>query len=115
MRIDELFFKPKQSVQTTTQKPEQQKLKSWFGASVVKDKAGNPLKVFHGTPGKIDNDFRPSKNGVFGPGIYFTTDAAAASKYAAGTRRTGDGEAEVQGSVYPVYLKIQKPLTAFLS
>lgn len=53
---------------------------NWFGDSKVVDDAGEPLVVHHGTNAEF-NEFRPSKTGSFGKGIYFAdsgSDAAAA-------------------------------------
>ena len=90
----------------------QQKILAWFGNSQVKDKNGNPLRVYHGSPGDIDDGiFRVSKSGVYGPGIYFTSNTGVASQYATGNRRTGSGSGELQGQVTPVFLKIERPFS----
>jgi hypothetical protein len=87
--------------------------KKWFGQSKIIGKGRQPRRVFHGAGGDIEGGaFRPSKSGVFGPGIYFTTDSGIASNYASGARRTGkDAPTEIQGQVTPVYLRIERPLT----
>ena len=69
--------------------------KAWFGDSQIKDKSGNPMLVFHGSP---DRDIRSfDRRGSIG--TFFTSSAKLAASY------TGSA-----GSVYPVYLSIQKPL-----
>jgi len=67
--------------------------KTWFGNSVVKNEAGDPLVVYHGTPYDF-NSFR-------GDGVLnmFTPNAEHASFFARGA-----------GSTMPVYLSIQNPL-----
>jgi len=67
--------------------------KDWFGDSVVKNKSGKPLVVYHGTPYDF-NSFR-------GDGVLnlFTPNAEHASFFARGA-----------GSTMPVYLSIQNPL-----
>jgi len=67
--------------------------KDWFGDSVVKNKNGKPLVVYHGTPYDF-NSFR-------GDGVLnlFTPNAEHASFFARGA-----------GSTLPVYLSIQNPL-----
>lgn len=72
--------------------------KNWFGKSRVADESGQPLRVYHGTAEDFD-EFKPSKTGIFGKGIYFTTDPKRASNYA-------DVEG---GSVVPAYISIKKP------
>lgn len=76
--------------------------KRWFEGSKVVDGDGNPRKVYHGTlRGSID-EFKVSKSGSLGAGIYFAGDPSFASQYARGF---GEG-----GNVMPVYLAIKKPL-----
>jgi len=67
--------------------------KTWFGNSAVKNEAGDPLVVYHGTPYDF-NSFR-------GDGVLnlFTPNAEHASFFARGA-----------GSTMPVYLSIQNPL-----
>jgi len=79
---------------------------AWFGNSKVVDAEGRPRVVYHGTPnwgeqGAYDS-FMTGGYGVFGQGAYFTTSPRRASSYA------NNGSAP---NVYPVYLKIDSPLT----
>lgn len=89
-----------------TQTPE---FKRWFGNSKVVDKDGNPLVMYHGTPAPVFNKFghvdnhQGGGNWQSGPGFYFTTNPDSASGY------SHRGRSQV-GSVYPVYLSIQKPI-----
>jgi len=58
-------------------------------------------RVYHGTLGDWKGTkFRPSKDGAFGSGIYFTPDTKYASDYT-----SGEG-----GRVIPAYLDLRKPL-----
>jgi hypothetical protein len=79
----------------------------WFGASKVVNAKGEPLVVYHGTD-KAGFDAFENERGV---GIYFTADYEAAQVYAgswdAGLWEAGDGQ---NHAVYPVYLRIVKPL-----
>ncbi|AXG67564.1 putative SAM-dependent methyltransferase [Dickeya phage vB_DsoM_JA33] len=74
----------------------------WFGKSVVKDPQGNPLVVYHGTPGNFDTFDKKRLGGgndEYGIGFYFTDSAEFARYYTKGS-----------GSTMPVYLKITKPI-----
>lgn len=74
----------------------------WFGKSVVKDPDGNPLRVYHGTPGdfsSFDQKRIGSGNDEYGIGIYFTDHAPWAGAY------TG-----TSGNTMPLYIKITKPI-----
>lgn len=53
----------------------------WFAGSKVAE-AGKPMMVFHGT-GSDFTEFRPSKDGFFGGGIYFSASQVAAEEFAA--------------------------------
>lgn len=66
----------------------------WFGDSKVVDKNGKPLVMYHGTrqDGGVD---------AFLPASYFTEDADEAGDYAGR-----------QGSVQPVYIRIERPYEA---
>ena len=74
--------------------------KNWFGdwqkdpnnCSVVKEKNGEPMVVWHGSPSKF-NIFKNVENGVF----YFAENAGYASHFADGTKNT-----------YPYFLNIRK-------
>jgi hypothetical protein len=71
----------------------------WFKDSKLTDKAGAPLKLFHGTTTEV-NTLRSSKDGALGAGIYLTPDPEFAGRYA-----EGEG-----GNVLPVYTNIKNPL-----
>lgn len=81
--------------------------KRWFGDSVVTDngkpmsEGGKPLVVYHGTPHDFSR-FKPSRNGVFGRGIYMTTDANDAENFAYGGDANGD-------NIMPLYASIVRP------
>jgi len=79
--------------------------KKWFGKSKVVDENGEPLVVYHGTPGKLEgNFFDPNKLGeghdVEGAGFYFTNDRSEASRYKRGE----------DGTVYETYLSLKNPI-----
>ena len=81
-------------------------LKAWFGESKIKNKAGEPVKMYHGTSADFEA-FDPNKAGgstthpTAALGFFFTNNRShAAEKYA------GDG-----GKVLETYLSIEKPYT----
>ena len=91
--------------------------KKWFGDSVVVDKEGNPLKVYHGTGTTItefDPAFTGKGNDQLGSGFYFTSDPDEAKTYT--TQRTSNRpNAEKIGgednpNVIDVYLSIKNPI-----
>lgn len=76
-----------------TQTPQ---FKQWFGDSKIKDKAGKPLVVYHGTIQDIQS-FDPSKSfGDLGAS-FFTEDPKFASSY---------DYTQGKGNVLPVYLSV---------
>lgn len=88
----------------------------WFGKSVVRDKNGDPLRCFHGTP-KVFQKFDPKFIGTgvdqYGIGYYFTSDHNMANGYTKNKadRVTGLTDAASQNSnIMPVYLRINKPI-----
>jgi predicted ABC-type ATPase len=74
--------------------------KNWFGdwqkdpnnSSVIREKNGEPMVVWHGSPSKF-NIFKNVENGVF----YFAENAGYANHFADGTKNT-----------YPYFLNIRK-------
>jgi len=82
--------------------------RNWFGDSKAVNKSGKPLVLYHGTAEDFD-EFRPSKYGTFGSGIYLTTDPDRASRFATGVRSDAKAVAREQGQVIPVYAKIELP------
>lgn len=75
--------------------------KKWFGDSKVVDAQGKPLVVYHGTTADV-REFRVSKRGTFGAGVYFAEKPDDADIF---TPQTGElGENHV-----PVYLSLQTP------
>ena len=81
--------------------------KRWFGDSKVVDEKGEPLVVYHGTRADI-NEFRPSRIGAMGPGIYFAKNPNVAAEYSDVTTRKGQERGGAQ--VMPVYLSVKNPL-----
>ena len=80
--------------------------KAWFRNSKVVDAAGAPLVVYHGSGQADIQAFQISEDGHYGKGAYFTADPSMADHYAARGARAGGN-----GTVYPVYLSMQRPLT----
>ena len=76
--------------------------KDWFGDSKVVDENGDPLRVYHGTPGGKDfsvfDRMASGRSGADVVGSWFTT-ARQAELY------SGD-----EGSLIPVYLALKNPL-----
>lgn len=72
----------------------------WFNGSKVVDRAGKPLKVYHGTKADIAAFDTQGRGKTFGAGSFFT-----ANPKIAGTYSPFEG-----GSIYPVYLRMLKPL-----
>lgn len=77
--------------------------KEWFGDSVVTNKDGSPMVVYHSTSANPDS---------FRPYTHFGT-AGAANDRASALRSFSTmvvGRKEDQSAVFPVYLSIQNPL-----
>ena len=94
---------PEGSDNKVTRSPE---FREWFGDSKVTDAEGRPLVVYHGTASDF-SDFKGSRGGYYGPGIYFTHDPKVANHYAgfaAGEPDTLNGQ-----NVMPVYLSLKNP------
>ena len=78
--------------------------KKWFDKSKVVDDNGEPLVVYHGTPGGEFNVFDYDRIGnlgrMEGQGFYFATDKGMAQSYMG-----------KDGSLMEVYLDIEKPMS----
>lgn len=78
--------------------------KKWFGKSKVVDENGEPLVVYHGTPGGEFNIFDYDRIGnlgrMEGQGFYFATDKGMAQSYMG-----------KDGHLMEVYLDIEKPMS----
>lgn len=85
----------------------------WFGKSIVVDKKGDPLRVYHGTAHDF-NEFSKSVLGKgidqFGIGFYFTDRSDFAGSYAETPAREGVPADKTGGNVMPVYLKMVRPI-----
>lgn len=79
--------------------PTSPEFRAWFGDSKVIDQAGLPKVLFHGAS-KAFKVFKPSKQGTFGPGIYFADNEQSAQAYLHGN----EGE-----SVMQVYVSLRNP------
>lgn len=87
--------------------------KKWFGDSKIVDKNGEPQLMFHGSPNVINTFKKPGQEGYVkqentttgDAGIYFTDTQAIAEKY-----RDFQHQG-IEGYLYPVFLKAEKPIT----
>lgn len=77
---------------------------NWFRDSKAVDDEGRPLVLYHGTQADF-SEFRSSRGGEYGSGIYLTDDAGAAWMYA--ERASGGAQ-----NVMPVYVRITNPYLA---
>lgn len=85
----------------------------WFGKSVVKDEAGNPKTLYHGT--SKDMDFNSFKVGT--RGVWLTENPKVASDYASDNESRGpkfqhDGsikDTHTADRVMPVHARIENP------
>ena len=93
--------------------PDTKAFKQWFGDSVVVDKDGEPLVVYHGSRKFKGNKFRSDIKRVNRAGnvagYYFAPDPEEASGYAK-TRATDEYEEGAQ--VLPAFLSIENPYIA---
>jgi hypothetical protein len=80
----------------------QDEFDSWFGRSVVTDKAGKPMCVAHATD---DPTFVPSLR--YGMGPHFSDGETASTRLA---QRMEDGDKIEEASLYRAYLRIERPL-----
>jgi hypothetical protein len=80
-------------------------LKKWFDGSVVVDEDGEPLTLYHGTRGVDYDQFKLSKEGALGTGIYLTPDTEFANTYTGNEYEDTEG-----GRVIPVIAYITNPL-----
>lgn len=86
----------------------------WFGDSHMVDQDGRPLVLYHGT--SLDfSAFKPSKNGMYGAGIYMTKEesyANAAAMDSENNEANGRKNADAAPHIMPLYASIQKPFYA---
>lgn len=80
----------------------------WFGASKVVDKAGRPLRMYHGTTATFSTfALDASRRG----GFWFAADPEMAAVWATKSAAPGDYDAATAGAqILPVYLRIERPL-----
>ena len=93
--------------------------KKWFGNSVVKDSAGNPLVLYHGTPSTtpeitVFDSSKASNNYGEDTLIYATDSKEMAERF---SRDTTEGSLNFtrkltgkKGKVYPLYMKLEHPM-----
>jgi hypothetical protein len=96
MRYHEIMAEKKKLNTTVTDSAAFQR---WFNGSKVVDKAGQPLRVYHGTNADIAAFDTQGRGKTFGAGSFFTTNPKIAGTYVP----------HQGGSIYPVYLRILKP------
>ena len=75
----------------------------WFGKSVVKDKRGNPLTVYHGT----DKDFTIFREGAFDVGIHLGTAEQASDRL---EFKAGEDITLPKQAILPLYVRMENPL-----
>ena len=82
--------------------PETPEFKKWFGNSQIKDEAGKPMVLYHGTTKDIEEFKISDKAHRAGmpDGFYFTTDPEEASTYAG----TAEG-----ANVMPAFVQMENP------
>lgn len=85
----------------------------WFGDSKVVDSKGQPIVLYHGSPPVVDSvtgeegiQVAQRGSGIYGFGFYTTGVQSRANQYARAM-----GQPNVQGSVYPVYVKLENPIS----
>lgn len=78
--------------------------KAWFAGSLVVDKHGQPLVVYHGTNSRVDFDFFDTSRGrgFFPDGASFHVDPEGADSYA--RQLTSN-----RSRIIPVYLRVLNP------
>ena len=94
-----------------------ERARDWAADSAVADEAGEPMVVYHGTPGPAFEAFDPERKGITTfigipveterSGFFFAEDEDFAKTFA-----EQDGERRA-GTVMPVYLSIKKPFRTF--
>jgi hypothetical protein len=89
----------RQQIEPEIARKEAGAFKNWFGDSKVVNEDGSPMRVYHGTTQDI-SQFKMSKEGALGAGIYMTPNTEFANLYAK----------ETNGNVLPVYARIVNPL-----
>lgn len=93
-------------IQETSQQVLSPQFRRWFGDSVIVDRMGNPIKLYHGS-GDVFDSFKSSDYGKYGPGIYLTAVQDMASRYAMQPR---SDNYDRRPSVYIVYARLINPL-----
>lgn len=86
--------------------PTTPEFKNWFSNSKVRDREGNPIVMYHGTPSADITEFKPNKKGL----IFVTKDQSMASNFATKTAKSAEWVREqLAPSVYPVYVRAENP------
>lgn len=80
---------------------------NYFKDSKVRDKNGNLLVVYHGTPERF-NIFKSGYSGLYGAGMYFTEYIKYAEGYSKNLTINGES---VGGRVISAYINLENPLT----
>lgn len=112
-------FDPEDPAIRMSTSPSSSPFEQWFGRSKVKDAAGKPLVLYHGSAleGMTDTTditaFDPARTGdrfrADDAGFFFSNDPRIANYYArsdADWREPGSGA----GAIYPVFVSLQRPL-----
>lgn len=93
--------------------------KEWFGNSVVKDSAGNPLILYHGTPSTTPEitvfDSSKASNNYGEDTLIYATDSKEMAEMF--SRDTTEGSLSftrkltgTKGKVYPLYMRLEHPM-----
>ena len=90
--------------------------KNWFGTSMLKDKNGKPLLLYHGTADISEFNFKhPNRKdtGWLGTGVYMTDNASLAKYYAdIKAMKKKQGRLPDDGYNLPLYARLENPYMA---
>lgn len=92
-----------------------QEFHDWFDGSKVVDAQGNPLVVYHGSPVRGIDEFRPEGRTNNGDGMIYATDERTVADVFAREHVPGSSSFSVRftgniGEVYPLYMSMKNPL-----
>jgi hypothetical protein len=100
------------AIKKITDTPE---FKRWFAGSKVVDGQGRPLVVYHGTLADFTefdlSKFGQTDSGSWGKGIYLSKNPDKAAEYALGNDYARAVGRPNDGTIMPVFVRIEKPIT----
>lgn len=87
----------------------------WFDGSKIVDEQGKPLVVYHGSPIRGIEEFRPTGATNNGEGLIYATDEKTVADWFAKEHTEGSSAFRVRftgnvGEVYPMYMDMKHPL-----